>query len=92
MRQLYEIDVPSAEALPRNVPPTHPLLWRYRVPVTIEHLKHTFQEEVASDDPTKCRLLAGFLLQVREEMELSCLVLCSFVPRVVSARVFDPKY
>ena len=72
MRQVYEIDVPSSEALPRNVLPTHPLLWRYRIRVTVEHLRHMFKEEVASDDPTKCRLLATFLSQVREEGAVLC--------------------
>ena len=70
MRQVYEIDVPSSEAL--GGPPTHPLLWRYRIRVTIEHLIHTFEEEVASDDPTKCRLLAKFLSQVRQEGAVLC--------------------
>lgn len=64
MRQLYEIDVAS-EVLPRHVPPTHSLLWRYRVQVTIEHLKNTFQEEVASGNPTNFPLLATFISQVR---------------------------
>ena len=63
MRQLYEIDV-APEALPEHVPPTQPSLWRYRVQVTIEHLKTTFQEEVASADNTKYPVVADFLAQV----------------------------
>ena len=72
MRQLYEIDV-SPEALPEHVPPTQPSLWRYRVQVTIEHLKTTFQEEVASADNTKYPVLAAFLAQVMQRrLTLRC--------------------
>ena len=65
MRQLYEIDTPD-EDLSKGIPPTCPVLWRYRAQVTVEHLAHTFQEVVASNDPSKCRILAKFLREVRE--------------------------
>ena len=65
MRQLYEIEVPD-ENLSKGILPTCPVLWRYRAQVTVEHLAHTFQEVVASNEPSKCRILAKFLPQVRK--------------------------
>ena len=68
MRQLYEIDVPD-EDLSKDVLPTCPVLWRYRAQVTVEHLAHTFQEVVASNDPSKCRVLAEFLHKVKTALK-----------------------
>ena len=63
MRQLYEVDTPPDD-LSVSISPTCPALWRYRTQVTLDHLSHTFQQEVASTDPERNKVLAEFLRQV----------------------------
>ena len=63
MRQLYEVDTPPDD-LSVSISPTCPALWRYRTQVTLDHLSHTFQHEVASTDPERNKVLAEFLRQV----------------------------
>ena len=81
MRQLYEIDDPD-EDLSQGIPPTCPVLWRYRAQVTVEHLARTFQEVVASNDPSKCRVLAEFLHKVRVILKQSCFIECENLNQV----------
>ena len=63
MRQLYEVDI-TPDDLSVSISPTCPALWRYRTQVTLDHLSHTFQQEVASTDPERNKVLAEFLRQV----------------------------
>ena len=79
MRQLYEVDTPPDD-LSVSISPTCPALWRYRTLVTLDHLSHTFQQEVASTDPERNKVLAEFLRQVRVQVRLH---LRSFVTRLL---------
>ena len=63
MRQVYEVDVP-ADSLTSGILPSCPALWRYRTQVTLDHLSHTFQQEVVSTDNSRNQVLAEFLQQV----------------------------
>ena len=63
MRQLFEVDTLSDD-LSVSITPTCSALWRYRTQVTLDHLSHTFQQEVASTDPERNKVLAEFLRQV----------------------------
>ena len=65
MRELYEVDTPPDD-VSVSISPTCPALWRYRTQVTLDHLSHTFQHEVASTDPERNKVLAEFLRQVNK--------------------------
>ncbi|CAH3189324.1 unnamed protein product [Porites lobata] len=76
MRQLYEVDI-TPDDLSVSISPTCPALWRYRTQVTLDHLSHTFQQEVASTDPERNKVLAEFL---RQEHNLRAL---RFLPDII---------
>ena len=63
MSALYEFDH-KAEDLTDGIRIASRSLWRYRSRVTLEHLSHTFQEVVVSNDANQHRLLQEFLKQV----------------------------
>ena len=63
MSGLYEFDH-EAEDLTDGIRVTSRSLRQYRSRVTLEHLSHTFQEVVVSNDANQHRILREFLKQV----------------------------
>ena len=57
VRRVYELEHPGSSS-------SSPRLWRYRVRVCIDHLRHILEQNMTSCGPNQCQLLREFLKQV----------------------------
>ena len=64
MRKVYElVKLPGSRFSPK--------LWRYRVPVSIDHLIHTIEQHTGAAQPNQLELLKAFLKEVKDESGLN---------------------